>query len=137
MNFEITEQKQEGKEGKEKKRRGAPLKHLWKPGQSGNPKGRPKGSKNFSTLFRIAAKEVAEALALGKKPDAIQVELVKRGIKEGLGGNYSFYKDIMDRLYGQAVQRLKHDVDEENIGKLEELLRKIAEIPKKIKKEND
>ena len=29
-----------------------PSEHTWKPGQSGNPKGRPKGSKNKSTILR-------------------------------------------------------------------------------------
>ena len=31
--------------------------HLWKPGQSGNPNGRPKGSKNKLTLLKIAIDE--------------------------------------------------------------------------------
>jgi hypothetical protein len=33
----------------------------FKPGQSGNPKGRPKGSRNFKTIFMEASKAVAEA----------------------------------------------------------------------------
>jgi Family of unknown function (DUF5681) len=31
-----------------------PLSTRWKPGQSGNPKGRPKGAKNMMTCFREA-----------------------------------------------------------------------------------
>jgi hypothetical protein len=34
---------------------------------------------------------------------------LKRGIKEALGGNYSFYKDIMDRLYGKPKQTIETD----------------------------
>lgn len=81
-------------------------------GQSGNPLGRPKGKRNFKTLFEEAAREVAEAKRLGRKPDAVQVELVKRGIKEGLSGKFSFYKDLMDRLYGQAKQPIEYEENE-------------------------
>jgi len=66
-----------------------------------NP-GKPKGARSFKTIFEEAAREVAGALKLGKKPDVVQIELVKRGIKQGLGGDFSFYKDTMDRLYGQS-----------------------------------
>lgn len=38
-----------------------PKEHQWKPGQSGNIGGRPKGSKNLKTIFRqIAEMEVSE-----------------------------------------------------------------------------
>jgi len=83
----------------------------FKPGQSGNPLGRPKGSKNFSTLFEEAAKEVAEALNLGKKPDAVLIELVKRGIREGLTGNFDFFKDLIDRLYGKPKEPISFETD--------------------------
>jgi len=95
------EQKTENTETKQKKRRGAPPEYLFKPGQSGNPAGRPKGVKNFTTLFEKAVKEVAKKLELGEDPDAVEIEIIKRGIKEALAGKYQFYKDIFDRVYGQ------------------------------------
>jgi len=79
----------------------------WKKGQSGNPNGRPKGARNFKTIFIEAAKAVAESLKLGKEPDKVLLEIVKRGIAQALKGNYSFYKDILDRLYGQAKQTIE------------------------------
>jgi hypothetical protein len=72
-----------------------------------NLKGRPKGAKSFSTLFEKAVKEINKSLKLGKEPDAVQIEIVKRGIAQALKGNYSFYKDILDRLYGQAKQTIE------------------------------
>jgi hypothetical protein len=93
-NSEITETQQ-------KKRRGAPPEYLFKPGQSGNPAGRPPGSKNFTTLFEKAVKDVAKKLELGEDPDNVEIEIIKRGIKEALAGKYPFYKDIFDRIYGQ------------------------------------
>jgi hypothetical protein len=79
---------------------------LWKPGQSGNPAGRPKGSKNFTTLFRKAVKEVAKKLELGEDPDSVEIEIIKRGIREALDGKYPFYKDIFDRLYGKPTENI-------------------------------
>jgi hypothetical protein len=79
---------------------------LWKPGQSGNPAGRPKGAKNFTTLFEKAVKEVAKKLELGEDPDSVEVEIIKRGIKEALAGKYQFYKDIFDRIYGMPRQNI-------------------------------
>jgi len=34
---------------------------------------------------------------------------LKRGIKEALKGNYSFYKDIMDRMFGKPMQIIESD----------------------------
>jgi hypothetical protein len=84
--------------------------------------GRPKGVKNFKTIFREAAKAVAEALKLGKEPDAVQVEIVKRGIAQALKGNYPFYKDILDRLYGRAPEKMEIDLKAKKIEELEELI---------------
>ena len=75
---------------------------LWVKGQSGNPAGRPKGAKCFSTLFKEAVKKVAEESDLkGLQPE---VAMVKKAINEALNGNFSFYRDIMDRNYGQPNQ---------------------------------
>jgi hypothetical protein len=48
-------------------RPGPPEKAKFKPGQSGNPEGRPKGSKNLATLIKEAAKHTVEATINGKK----------------------------------------------------------------------
>jgi hypothetical protein len=69
--------------------------------------GRPKGARNYKVLLREALIEVGKALKLGKDPDQVLVEIVKRGIAQALKGNYSFYKDILDRLYGQAKQTIE------------------------------
>jgi len=89
-----------------------------------------KGETNFMTDFRIAAKEVAEALKLGKKPDAVKIELVKRGIREGLAGNYPFYKDLVERLYGKVEEpiKIKEEKMPEQIPEVSELEKRVAKI---------
>jgi hypothetical protein len=69
--------------------------------------GRPKGARNYKVLLREALIEVGKSLKLGKEPDQVLVEIVKKGIKQALRGNYPFYKDILDRLYGQAKQTIE------------------------------
>jgi len=101
----------------------------WLPGVSGNPAGRPKGSKNFTTLFEKAVKEVAKNLELGKDPDAVEIQIIQRGIEEALDGKYPFYKDIFDRIYGQPTKTidLTGDLKIQKIQELEEKLREALE----------
>ncbi len=68
------------------------------PGVSGNPEGRPAGSKNFSTIFEEAVKLIVREQKIPVKNP--EVELVVKGLTQALKGNYSFWKDIMDRTYG-------------------------------------
>jgi len=98
------------------------IKPRWKKGESGNPAGRPKGARNYRTLFREAYVAIARDLKLGKDPDALLVEILKRGIKEALKGNYPFYKDIMDRLYGKPKSETSVNLREERLAELEEKL---------------
>jgi hypothetical protein len=65
---------------------------------------------------------IAKDLRLGKEPDALLVEILKRGIKEALRGNYPFYKDIMDRLYGKPKSETNVSLREERLAELEEKL---------------
>jgi hypothetical protein len=47
------------------------IKPRWKKGESGNSAGRPKGSRNYKTLFREAYKHIVKDLRLGKDPDVL------------------------------------------------------------------
>jgi hypothetical protein len=79
--------------------------YQFKPGESGNPAGRPKGSRNFSTLFNEAIKKIVTEQKIPITDP--EIEMVSRAIIEALKGNYVFYRDIMDRRYGQAKQTIE------------------------------
>lgn len=85
--------------------------HLYKKGQSGNPNGRPPGTKNFSTLFEKAIKKIAEST--NQKEIDIEADLVLRAINEAKKGKYQYHKDIFDRVYGQAVQKIESKTEME------------------------
>lgn len=63
-----------------------PAEHRFKPGQSGNKKGRPKGSKNTYTLLneildqKITIKENGQPIKISKKL-AMLMQLVNKGIQ--------------------------------------------------------
>ena len=109
----------------------SPLDNLrppWKPGESGNLKGRGKGNLDFKTIFIKAATEVAKALQLGEEPDAIQIELVKQGIKQGLKGNFPFWNNLTDRLYGKVEEFYKVDFNPYEKLSKDELENRIREF---------
>ena len=65
----------------------------WKPGQSGNPKGRPRGSRNRVTLIALAAMEEG-ADAIARKV----VEMAK-------GGDISAARLVLERLVPPTKER--------------------------------
>lgn len=68
--------------------------------------GRPKGRKNFATLYRQAIEKIA--LSEGMEPDAFELEIVKQALKKARNGDIAFYRDTMDRVHGKAQQNVDH-----------------------------
>lgn len=71
-------------------------------GVSGNPNGKPVGTKSFSTLFDEAIKRIVKEKKL--PIDDPEIEMATKAIVEALKGNFPFWRDLMDRRYGQAVK---------------------------------
>jgi hypothetical protein len=72
----------------------------FKPGQSGNPAGRPKGSSLKARLERILSEDdgkVAEALA-------------KAGVQAALKGDYRFWAEILNRIDGPVKAETPDEV---------------------------
>lgn len=73
----------------------------------GNPGGgRPVGSRDFATDFDEAVDEIAKDNGMTRS-EARKL-LLKVAYKNAKEGNYSFYKDIHDRLYGTAINKNEH-----------------------------
>jgi Family of unknown function (DUF5681) len=70
-----------------------PVEHRWKPGQSGNPGGRPKGRTLTGVLRELVQQDH------GGRP--IVEVLAQRILKEALTGKFPFAKEVWDRLDGR------------------------------------
>ena len=68
-----------------------------------NLAGRPLGSKNFETDFLQAVKKIADTNKI-TTAEAMEV-LLRKAYTEGASGQFNFYKDIMDRLYGKVIEK--------------------------------
>lgn len=87
-------------QNQEKKRRG------FQPGVSGNPKGKPKGARHFSTLIREAIKKVAE----GDDEPADRL-IVKQLVERAKKGDLAAIDRVIDRVDGKAEQNINLDAD--------------------------
>lgn len=67
-----------------------------------NPNGRPQGSLDFKTKWYKMIEKIAQANDI--TPDEVELELIKVGYKKAKEGDYSFYRDAMDRIHGKPMQ---------------------------------
>lgn len=76
----------------------------FKPGVSGNPKGKPKGARHFSTLIREAIQKVAEGDA-----EPTDILIVKQLAKKAKEGDLKAMDIVFDRVDGKAEQTINLD----------------------------
>lgn len=92
----------------------------------GNPGGgRPKGSKNFATLFNVALEKTA--ISHDMTSEDILVSLIVVAIKRAQAGEFRFFRDIMDRLYGKAIKQ-RYIADDSDRASSAELARMFQQI---------
>jgi hypothetical protein len=80
-------------------------------GKSGNPNGRPKGSKNRLTLFREKMELVRKSYnsLTGKNEEMeIQEEMVIRQIEKALEGDTAAFNVCIDSLHGKLNDKVEH-----------------------------
>jgi len=100
-------------------------------GESGNPNGRPKGSKNRSTIARhwLQVNQNLKNPLTGQEETMSQEDLMTLAlIKKAREGDVNAYKALMDSGYGAPVQQIEQtntDIDLSGLttDELKELLK--------------
>jgi len=88
----------------------------WQKGESGNPNGRPKGSKNRSTIARywLSVEQKLKNPLTGENETMSQEDLMHLAlIKKAREGDVSAYKQLMDSAYGSPVQQIEQTIIEQ------------------------
>jgi hypothetical protein len=86
-----------------------PNEHInqFKEGESGNPNGRPKGTKNLSTILKAMLEEDVEVVIDGKKERRqFQEVIIRKLLKKANDGDIRAINEIFDRVEGKAKQEL-------------------------------
>ena len=87
----------------------------FKKGESGNPNGRPKGSRNRSTIARQWL-EVSQKLKnplTGENETMSQEDLMTLAlIKKAREGDVNAYKALMDSGYGAPIQQIDQTIEQ-------------------------
>ena len=92
----------------------------WNKGESGNPAGRPKGSKNRSTIARqwLEVNQSLKNPLTGEQEIMSQEDLMTLAlIKKAREGDVNAYKALMDSGYGAPLQQIDQTV-EQNINEI-------------------
>ena len=79
-----------------------PPEHRFKPGQSGNPGGRPK-----TKLITQAYRELLEQVDPKERKTLAEI-LARKAVAQARKGNLAALKEITDRTEGKSVQPLSH-----------------------------
>ncbi len=100
----------------------------WKPGHSGNPKGRPKGSRNRSTIMRELLELTAvenvkdyQKAIMGDdfQPDTIADQIAAAIVMKALDGDVAAFKELMDSAFGKLTDRVENQHSFTQMGRVE------------------
>lgn len=100
--------------------------------------GRPKGQRNYATIYREALIKVATTKGL--EADDVELALVVKGLERALKGDFKFYQDIQDRIHGKPVQTNLNkniddvELDEDEMETLDAMLAKFVKKKPATKK---
>ena len=92
------------------------LQPAWEKGVSGNPKGRPKGSKNRSTIAKkwLNTKQKAKNPITGEEEILTQEDLITLAqLKKARDGDKGGYDALVDSAYGKPVQQIDQHITEQ------------------------
>ena len=106
-----------------------PRRHQFKPGQSGNPKGRKKGVKNEATILQELLQQKVAVNDRGKRRKIMLLEAVlRRIIDDCLKGNTKSAAFLLNRyhMHVTGVDSAPSDVGEDDKAVLQAFLREIT-----------
>ena len=89
-------------------------KYRFKPGESGNPNGRPKGSRNITTNLKELLEieiETEDPLSEEKTSMPVAALLNARLVRSALDGSEKAIREIYDRIEGRPKQKLDVTAD--------------------------
>jgi hypothetical protein len=103
-----------------------PRSHQFKPGRSGNPRGRPKGVKNEETILRELLHHKVVLNERGKSRKIILLEAILRKVAEGcLRGNVKSVAFLLNRYYAaSAGSNIDSEIGEDDKAVLDAFLKK-------------
>jgi len=91
------------------------LRPAWNKGESGNPAGRPKGTKNRSTIARqwLEVNQSLKNPLTGEQETMSQEDLMTLAlIKKARDGDVNAYKALMDSGYGAPLQQIEQNLEQ-------------------------
>jgi hypothetical protein len=108
-----------------------PRRHQFKPGQSGNPKGRKKGVKNEITILQELLQHKVALNERGKTRKIILLEAILRKVAEDcLRGNIKSVGFLLNRYHAAAAgDAAQADLGEDDKAVLEAYLREFQNKP--------
>lgn len=90
-----------------------PEEHQFKPGESGNPKGKPKGTRSLSTILKEMLDEDIEVIEGSSKTKKKFADVIVRQLMQKANkGDIKAIQEIWDRMEGKA----KQTIDQSNTG---------------------
>lgn len=104
-----------------------PREYQFKPGQSGNPKGRPKKNKSFAEDIKDEMNELIQIQEQGKlKKITKQTALIKRLITDALSGKTSAIKLLFPVLLSKDFEEkdFEEDLSQEDQAILEDYIKR-------------
>jgi hypothetical protein len=87
----------------------------WEKGESGNPNGRPKGSRNRSTIAKhwLEVNQSLKNPLTGVEETMSQEDLMTLAlIKKAREGDVNAYKALMDSGYGSPIQQIDQTLEQ-------------------------